>query len=507
MKNTLAKNTTALSVAGFLSKALGAVYKLPLIKIIGQEGLGIYTLIYPVFAIFLVLGTNTFPLGISRYLSQKEKNYKTLSNALGISLISGFCFCVLLAILGKQIAQLQGTTNYATIYYFISPIIIISFILGTFRGYFQGYEEMNIVAISQIIEQVLKIVFGISFCIILSKFNIIYAVTGLFLGIGLSEIITITWLLVAFKKKNIKIDFFCKLSLKEVTKNILPISFSGMILPLSQTIISVVILSLVSYFDTTFAIKIYGFASGIVSSILNIPLILSASLSISLLPNISKKIQNKEDFGKEISICLKFILIFSGFFSLMFFIFSPEISDFIVNVLNFDIAPKMLTTFFRFGAISIFYSTFLQVFNTILQGMGKWKYSVSCLGISAILKIGLIFIFSQFKEINLYSIFIADNIGTGIGVVLQLLFLKNRINIKIDKKETLLKTGFVLLSISVLGILLQKNLSLNLLTSFVKLSIICFLVFIEVYTLDMFSIRKFLFVKYKQKHKKILQNK
>ncbi|MBQ7308508.1 MAG: oligosaccharide flippase family protein [Clostridia bacterium] len=507
MKNTIAKNTTSLSIAGFLSKALGAIYKIPLIKIIGQEGLGIYTIIYPVFAIFLVLGTSTFPLGISRYIIEEENNQQTLANSMGISLIFGIIFSIIIAMLGKTLATLQGAIQYSLIYYAISPIILISFILGTFRGYFQGFEEMKTVAISQIIEQTLKILFGIAFCIILSKQNIVYAVTGLFLGIGLSEIVTIIWLLINFKIKNKKIDFFSKLNFKKVLSNILPISFSGMILPLSQTIISIIILPLVNYFSISFATKVYGFSSGIVSSILNIPLILSSSLSMSLLPNISKKVLTKQDFSKDISQCLKFILVFSSFFGIMFFIFAPEISDLLVNTLNFDIAPKMLVTFFRFGAISIFYSTFLQVFNTILQSMGKWKYSVSCLGISAILKIGLIFILSQFEDINMYSIFIADNIGTGIGVVFQLLYLRKLLSIKIDVKDTLLKTSTILLSIVTLGLYLQKTLTLNLLTSFAKLFCVALLVVIESLFLNIFNIRKFLLVKNIQKRQIKIKNK
>lgn len=496
MKNVLAKNTTSLSIAGFLSKILGVAYKLPLIKILGQEGLGVYSITYPIFAIFLVLGTNAFPLGISRLISKYQQEKDIFLESIYFSLTISIIFSLILLIFGKFIASIQGKVEYMLLYYVMSPMVIISFVMGAFRGYFQGNENMKIVAISQVIEQVLKIVFGIILCLMLFRINILYGVLGLFLGIGISELITTIWLIIKYKKQeNKKMNKVKFSNIKKIISTVLPISFNSIISTLSQSIVSIIIVSLINYFSVSFATKVFGFSNGIVMSIVNIPLILTSSLSISLLPNITKKLQNKQEFEKDMSVCIKTVLIFSIFFVIMFFVFAGEIGDFLINIFKFDIELDVLINFFRFASVTIFYSAFLQIFNAIMEGFGKYYYSSICLCIGVVVKIIALVLLSKIQSINMYSIFLAESLGIGLSIILEIIFLKKIIDFKLDKKECLIKPIIIFSSIIIIAVVLKSYLEIKLATSILKFIIIVMLVLIEGWILNIFNVRNFIFRK------------
>lgn len=493
MKNSIAKNTAVLSMAGFLTKILGAVYKFPLIKILGQEGFGIYSIVYPLFAIFLILGTSAFSLGVSRYISKNQDNIDITSPIILAIIVGSICNLILL-FSGKIISLIQNQDEFYFIYKNISPLVIISFLLGSLRGYFQGKEEMKIVAKSQIIEQLIKIISSIVICIFLLKINLIYAVFGLFLGIGLSEFASIIYMLSKIKTKTkITTKNISLHNIKEMFKISLPFYFTSIVPPISQSITSIAILPFVAYFSQTFATKVFGFSSGIISSIINIPLIISTSLSISLLPNITKKYKNKNYFGDDVIVCLYYVFNISIFFTLIFFIFAPEISNTLISLFSFDINEFILTNFFKIASFTIFYSAFLQVINTLLQGLGKWKTTTLFSFLGAIIKFISLYLLTRFESINMYSIFISENVGTAFCLILEIISLKKHFNIYSTNKVNFLKPSILFLSIITCAVILQNYTSINLITTFFKAFIILLLIIIESILLNLFNIRKFIF--------------
>ena len=459
--NQLTKNTTALSVAGVVSKIFGAVYKFSLIKILTQEGLGIYSITYPIFAIFLILGTSSLPLGISKYVSKYYGNVK-LKQILTLSIIISGIGSIILYIFAKKIAILQGHIEYIKLYYTMLPIIVMSFVLGSFKGYFQGIEQMKIVAKSQIIEQLLKIVFGILLCVMLPQKDLIFKVMMLFVGIGVGEFFTIIWLYVVYKKR----EHTTNGSYKELLKTITPICITTIILPLSQTIISIIILPLINYFNLTFATKIYGIASGMVSSIVSIPLIITSSLSVAILPNISK---NGNSTKENVSKSIEMVFIFSTLFVIIFSMFASEISNTLINVFKIgDIDENVLANLFKFSSFTIFFSSFLQVLNSILSGIGKSYNSAMCIFVGAFIKIILVAVLSRIQEINIYSIFLAESVGYGVCVIMQLLFLRKYNMYKLDVKNALIKPTIINCSIIMTINLLKRILDITFLTTIIK---------------------------------------
>ena len=123
------KNTSVLSIAGILSKIISALYKFPLIKILGQDGFGIYTLTYPILAFFLILSSSAFPIGISKYISSKKINNENyLSDCFVFCIVFGFIFSVIIIILANIISGIQGNLKYQEIYFLMSSIILLSFL-------------------------------------------------------------------------------------------------------------------------------------------------------------------------------------------------------------------------------------------------------------------------------------------------------------------------------------------------------------------------------------------
>ena len=466
MKNSIAKNTIVLSGAGILIKFMGVMYKLPIIKLLGQKGLGMYSAIYPVFAIFLVISTSALPLGISRYIS-KNNSDDGMSNAFMTSIIIGLIASIIIFSFSKIIANVQGNSDYKIIYFLISPTVFVTFIMGALRGYFQGKQDMKTVAISQIIEQFFKILFGLIIAYMLLGYGTIYGVTGLFSGIALSECIT-TFYLVKNYKKHQKINIkFNNINVIKILKIVLPISIVATLLPLSETITSIIIFPLIKYFSLDLKVKMFGMTSGIVQSIINVPLIISSSLATVLLPAVSSA-KKDYDYKKDINSCLKVIFTVSVFFSVMFFIFSDEMSYFLTDNLHMDIKKEVLSNLFKFGGITIFYSSMLQILNSVMQGIGLGYKSAICMLSGIIFKIICLIILSQQKNVNLYSIFIAQSMGSGISVLCELLFLKKHISLNNNGIVFLSQLVFTETLFILSAVLLKKTFDITLVTTIIK---------------------------------------
>ena len=90
------KGALILMLFGFLSKILGAVYRVPLTSIVGAEGMGIYQMVFPLYSLMLTISSSGFPSSISKLISENiaQNNYKQVNKILKISFIVLFVFFI-----------------------------------------------------------------------------------------------------------------------------------------------------------------------------------------------------------------------------------------------------------------------------------------------------------------------------------------------------------------------------------------------------------------------------
>lgn len=171
-KNTFIQGAFIATLGIVISKILGIIYVIPFYAVIGDQGGALYGYAYNIYSIFLGISQAGLPLAMSKLISEyntlgyfdtKERVYKvgrTFLNIIGV-----ICFLVLF-IFAPQIADLiiggvsDGNTPEDIVFVIriISTAILVVPILSVSRGYLQGHKFISPTPISQVIEQVVRVV-------------------------------------------------------------------------------------------------------------------------------------------------------------------------------------------------------------------------------------------------------------------------------------------------------------------------------------------------------------
>lgn len=183
-----------LAVCSVIAKLLGALYRIPLTNVIGGEGMGLYQMVFPLYTLLLTVSSGGLPVAISRLVAVKlsKGDERGARKILRVALIAlgavGAAGSLVLALLARPIARLQGNPAAALAYYGISPSVALVCLLSCYRGYYQGRENMLPSAASQLVEQAIKLVAGLSLAARFSVRGLEFSVLGALLGVSLSEL-------------------------------------------------------------------------------------------------------------------------------------------------------------------------------------------------------------------------------------------------------------------------------------------------------------------------------
>ncbi|MEX2459911.1 MAG: polysaccharide biosynthesis protein [Paenibacillaceae bacterium] len=160
----LLKGAAILGVAAIVSKLLGTLQKIPLQNIAGDEVFGIYNAVYPLYILILTLATAGLPIAVSKFvaermlLEQPGEARRVLRVATGVLFILGLLFFGLLYYGADWFAWLIGIkASSAAIRSISFALLLVPFIAGL-RGYFQGLQNMVPTAVSQMMEQLFRVI-------------------------------------------------------------------------------------------------------------------------------------------------------------------------------------------------------------------------------------------------------------------------------------------------------------------------------------------------------------
>ena len=302
-KQNFLVGTIFLVISSFLAKIIGAVYRIPLTSILGVEGLGLYQLVFPLYSTILVFCSTGVPNAIAKMVAQRSSSScrKIVKLSLVFVSILSLCFSFLIALLAKPIAQLQGNGNAWLCYVGIAPAIFFVGLLSVFRGYFQGRQNVIPTSLSNIVEQIFKLLFGLFFANFFAKYGIIYSAFGAVLGVTLSEVFAFFVIWIEYIRNREKVEFLeddSSIKLKDILKNTIPMTLSGILMPATLLIDSFLIINLLKHinFSTEYATNLYGLLTGIVNSLVNLPVVISMSVATMVIPIISKLFKSQNQF-------------------------------------------------------------------------------------------------------------------------------------------------------------------------------------------------------------------
>lgn len=412
MKNKFVVSTITLIIGGFITKILGMLIKIIMTRLIGTEGIGLYMLINPTFMLFIAITTLGMPTAISKLVSEDKRNNKKLvSSALVITITTNILVMVTILLSASFISDnlLQEPRTYYPILSIglVLPFISISSIL---RGYFFGKQKMLPHVISNIAEDITRLLSIILFIPFFIMKGLEFAVAFLVLSNIISELTSIIILFLFLPKK-------FNLNKKDITptfnnvKDIMNISLPttgsrliGTIGMFFEPIILTSILLKVGY-SNNFIITEYGIINGYVLPLILLPSFFTGAISQALLPVVSNSHSNN-NYGyakKKIKQAILFSLII-GIPCTIFFVLMPEIPLKLIFNTNQGIA------YIKFLApICLLY--YIQApLASVLQAIGKAKIAMKGTLIGMIFKTIFLIILS-FTKIGLWGLIISASIN------------------------------------------------------------------------------------------------
>jgi O-antigen/teichoic acid export membrane protein len=310
-RSTFIKSTFILSVATLLSKFLGSVFRIPLQNIAGDEVLGIFSLVYPVYMVALILSVAGIPIAISKLIAEAraENNVSSIReiylSASILALMFGITSFLLILLFSHQIANVLGgpTTRLSLI--IVSLTLLIAPYMAVYRGYFQGFEDMKPTAFSQVIEQFIRVGFilVLAYYFVARNFSDEIVAGGVMIGSSIGALASLIYLRVKYNRSDLAIKSasvpYTFNSFKKWGKKILQTS-----IPIAIGAITMALLNFIDSITIPFALAeagnnqremnyLYGiYGRGL--ALVQIATVFATSIVLPLIPLITSKLAERK---------------------------------------------------------------------------------------------------------------------------------------------------------------------------------------------------------------------
>ncbi|MGP4041530.1 putative polysaccharide biosynthesis protein [Gracilibacillus sp. D59] len=475
------RGTLLLTGASFLSKFLGMIYVIPFTNMVDETGMSLYGYAYIPYTILLSISTVGVPLAVSKFVARYNtlNDYYTSMRVLKIGsllmLITGFIAFIIMYFGADLIAHrtLDEDSKVITVDQVKHVIQMVSFALiiipsmAIMRGFFQGNKSMGPTAVSQVIEQIVRIVFlltSVFIVLIIFKGEISTAVgfaafSALIGGLASWVVLALYWkkrkkyLNAAIEKQTKKVKIPSSEILKELFRYSGPFVLVGIAIPLYQLIDQFT-------FDHTMAAIGKGDEAKIAFSAFSvqghklviIPVTIATGLSLALIPEITNAFNaNKmEKLNAQINQALQIIMFFvlPAVFGLI--LLADPIYGGLFGIDNLDITGKVFAWYAPVALTFAFYT----VTSSILQGIEKQNFTLISLSAGVLTKVLLNSIFIQMFHAK--GAIIVTLIATSIAVALNLWQIKKAINFSYRKSYKLSLLMLIFTSIMVIVLLVVK---------------------------------------------------
>ena len=207
-KQTFLHGAALLALATAIVKVIGALYKLPLKMVIGDEGYSYFSTAYDIYTVLLLVSTAGLPVAMSRMISQAtslgngKQIKRVYSSARALFLGIGGVSTLLMMLLCKPLANALEQPDAWFAIVCLGPCAFLMGLISTYRGFFQGQGNMIPTSISQVLEAIAKLVVGLVAAIALLHFtgSIPLAAGGAILGVTFSCLVSVIYLSFVFHR-------------------------------------------------------------------------------------------------------------------------------------------------------------------------------------------------------------------------------------------------------------------------------------------------------------------
>jgi stage V sporulation protein B len=455
--------TLILAGAGLITKILGFVYRIALSRMIGDDGMGLFQMTYPILLFVIVITTAGLPVAISKLVSEAIacKQPERIRSILWVSICTLLTTSVVMTILILLFAPVIANTlltDSRALYCLLAmiPMIPIIAISSVFRGYFQGLQQMNPYAISQILEQIVRIGTVLILAQLLLPYGIEYAAAGAMIGMVIGEGMGMIYMIICFRREQTKQadhhrpapskKYPFATTFREIIRIALPVTASRMVGTFSYALEPIIVAQSLSLagIATTTATALYGQLEGMAAPLVFFPSFITFALSVSLVPAISEAAaqKNYELIEHRLSQSIRLSLIIGLPCAVVIYLLAEPISLLLYNQVEVAHFIRLMSPF----AIFLYLQGPLA---SALQGLDYAGVSMRNSIIGAVIKTALIFLLAAQPNLGIDGVAIAMNCGIVVVTILHFLSLVPLVPITLHLRD-LAKLLFILVVIGLL---------------------------------------------------------
>lgn len=438
-----------LTLAGFFSRFLGFFYRILLPRLIGAEAVGLYQYVYPIYTTILVVSISGIPIAISKLVAEKYASGRKASAfrifilARRMSVFLGLFFALLLiALAGPLTAYLDPLIYYALLA--ITPAIFFVSIMATYRGFFQGMQTMLPTALSQAVEQLLRMATILTLSYLLLPYGIEWAAAGATFGAVTGSIAGLSLLFFLYWKKRKDISILRlqsaqeKLPARDVYRRILslalPVTFGALVLPLMEFVDVMIVPRRLQFigFDLSRSRELFAMLTGMAMVLVHFPTLFTISLSAGLVPSISQYHTqgDLEQIRSRALTSFRMAMIITLPSAVGLFLLAEPISTIIFGEPGAAVPLRIVC----WGIIFI---GFQQVTSSILQGMGRVYEPAKNLFWGALLNGVLNYTLTGIPLLGIRGAAFGTVSGFFVAGLLNFVYLKRRIYLQRMGREVL----------------------------------------------------------------------
>lgn len=445
-----------LAVAGIIVKVLGALFRIPLANMVGAESMAYYEVVYPYYAFLLIISSSGLPTAISKQVAEcvALNDYRGAKRVFRVALVIllGIGVVTSLVMLFSADALAKLSTFDAAAYSFraLAPALLLVSVMCAYRGYLQGMQMMTGTALSQVAEQVGKLVIGLALAAKFLPMGPEYAAMGALLGVTASEAMGLIVIVVFYlaKRKSLQggsggrpVEPAGAVA-RTVLLIAIPITIGASISPLSGIVDSALIGRMLRSvgFDTEAAATAFSLLRTYVTTLVNMPAVLTTALAMSLVPAMSafKTAHDVKGMKQSAEAGMKLALLIGFPCAVGLFVLGEPIIDMLYSNLsaeNLATAGRLMKT----ASIGVLFLSLVQTMTGMIQGLGKPMVPVVNLFIGFVLKVIAMVILVPIAEINIHGAAASTVICYAVAGVLDTFYLCARLRLRFNALNVIVK--------------------------------------------------------------------
>lgn len=463
-QETMVRGMAWLTAGNFISRLLGLIYVIPWFVWLGShknEANALFNMGYQVYANFLLISTVGLPTAVAKQiakynvLEKEEVSYYLVREFFKLMLFLGVVFAGIMYLLSPTLAGLSGAREELTpVMYSLVPPIFIFPAMSIMRGFFQGHSDLKPYAISQIIEQIVRVIWilaGTFYIMKLGSGDYLEAVIQSTLGAFIGMIASVGYLIYVLHKEGYisrimkKPDSVVSIDIKalvlETAKEAVPIIILGSAFQIYQFIDQITFVNVMKFitdFTKEELLVLYSYMLSNPSKITMVIIGVTSSLGSVAIPMITESFVKKDLKGTS--------RLITDNVQMLFIFIIPAILGTILlarplYVSFYGAAENAAISLFRVNLLLIFLQGLYALFGVVIQALFENQkailYFLIGIIVKSIIQLPFIYLFQAYGPLW----------ATGVGLAVTTFLIYHRVEQVVSVQKEAIKKDTVMIGI------------------------------------------------------------